>query len=115
MPLDTPTLTAEEQTWLEAYQQALDDQFPGLIKNFVIFGSKARGSSHQDSDLDILVVIQEGDWKTKKTVAEPGYLLAIGTQVVPSLIVLTHEEWANHKAHQAPFWQTVTRDGITVL
>ena len=115
MTLKNLTLTCEERIWLEAYQKALEAQFADLIKDLIIFGSKARGSSNENSDLDILVVIHEGDWETKKSLAEPGYMLAIGTDVVPSLIVLTAEEWIYHQDYEAPFWQTVTRDGIPVF
>ena len=115
MTLETLTLTREERIWLEAYQKALEAQFVDLIKDIIIFGTKARGSSNEDSDLDVLVVIREGDWETKKSVAEPGYTLAIGTEVVPSLIVLTAEEWIYHQDYEAPFWQTVTRDGIPIF
>ena len=115
MTLETLTLTSEERIWLEAYQEALEARFAGLIKDIIIFGSKARGSSNEDSDLDVLVIIHEGDWKTKKSVAEPGYMLAIGTEVVPSLIVLTAEEWIYHQDYEAPFWQTIRRDGIPVF
>ena len=115
MTLETLTLTREERIWLKAYQKALEAQFTDLIKDLIIFGSKARGSSDEDSDLDVLVVIHEGDWKTKKSVADPGYMLAIGTEVVPSLIVLTAEEWIYHQDNEAPFWQTVTRDGKPVF
>lgn len=115
MTLDTLTLTREERIWLEAYQKALEAQFADLIKDLIIFGSKARGSSNEDSDLDVLIIIYEGNWETKKSVAEPGYMLAIGTEVVPSLIVLTAEEWIYHQDYEAPFWQTVTRDGIPVF
>ena len=115
MTLKNLTLTCEERIWLDAYQKALEARFAGLIKDIIIFGSKARGSSNMDSDLDVLVVIREGDWKTKKSVAEPGYMLAIGTEVVPSLIVLTAEEWIHHQDYEAPFWQTIRRDGIPVF
>ncbi len=115
MTLENLTLTREERIWLEAYQKNLEAQFADLIKDIIIFGSKARGSSNEDSDLDVLVIIHKGDWKTKKSVAEPGYTLAIGTEVVPSLIVLTAEEWLYHQDYEAPFWQTVTRDGIPVF
>lgn len=115
MTLENLTLTREERMWLEAYQKALEAHFANLIKDIIIFGSKARGSSNEDSDLDVLVVIHKGNWKTKKSIAEPGYMLAIGTEVLPSLIVLTAEEWMYHQHYEAPFWQTVTRDGIPVL
>jgi hypothetical protein len=33
---------------------------------------------------------------------------------VPSIIVLTVEEWGRLQKREAPFWQTVTRDGVAV-
>jgi predicted nucleotidyltransferase len=86
-------LTPEEQAWLDAYRQALAQQFPGLVEQIIIFGSKARETATADSDLDLLVVIRDGDWRLKDTVTQPGYLLAIGTDVVPSIMVYTTEEW----------------------
>ena len=108
-------LTREEQNWLEAYRRALTQQFPGLVERLIIFGSKARGTATVDSDLDLLVVIREGDWRLKDAVTQPGYLLAIQTDVVPSIMVYTAEEWEAHRKRQVPFWQTVTRDGVVVL
>jgi predicted nucleotidyltransferase len=107
-------LTAEEQAWLDAYRKALAEDFPDLVEEIVIFGSKARGDAKPDSDLDVLLVIREGPRRFKDAVREPGYLLSIGTDVVPSMIVLTREEWSLLQKREAPFWQTVTRDGVVV-
>jgi predicted nucleotidyltransferase len=107
-------LSPEEQTWLNGYRQALSQQFPGLVQHVMIFGSKARGTATADSDLDLLLVIQDGDWRVKNAVREPGYLLAIGTDVVPSIMVFTVSEWELHRMRQAPFWRTVTRDAVIV-
>ena len=105
-------LTVADRAWLGAYRQALDEQFPGLVEDLVLFGSKARGTATPDSDLDLLVIIREGEWRLKDKVALTGYELEFGTGVVASIIVLTREEWALHRERQAPFWVTVTRDGV---
>jgi predicted nucleotidyltransferase len=107
-------LTREEEWWLEKYRQILTQRFPGLVQQIVIFGSKARGTATADSDLDILLVIREGNWRLKDLVTEPGYELALGTDVVPSIIVCTKEEWEEYQRDKAPFWQTVNRDGVVV-
>ncbi len=107
-------LTPDEQEWLEDYRKALAEQFPNLVEEIVIFGSKARGTARTDSDLDVLVVIRGGDRRLKDAVRRPGYLLSIGTDAVPSMMVLTGEEWKLLQKRQAPFWQTVTRDGVVV-
>ena len=107
-------LTPDEQTWLEAYRLVLDERFSGLVETFLIFGSKARGDAGPDSDIDVLLVIREGDWQVKESVTHPGYELSIGTDVVPSFVVYTKDEWEARRKSQAPFWQTVTRDGVMV-
>lgn len=107
-------LTAEEQAWLDAYRQTVAQQFPGLIKQMIVFGSKARGTGMADSDLDLLVVITDGDWRLKDAVTQPGYLLAIDKEVVPSIMVYTVEEWEQRRSDEAPLWQMVNRDGVVV-
>ena len=107
-------LTPEEQQWLDTYRKILDEQFPDLVEDIIIFGSKARGTATDDSDVDILLIIKEGDWQKKRTITHPGYMSSIETDVVPSFIVLTVDEWELHRKREAPFWRTVTRDGVTV-
>lgn len=107
-------LTHDEQAWLDSYRKALAEEFPNVVEEIVIFGSKARGTAKPDSDLDVLVVIREGDRRLKNAVRRPGYMLSIGTDAVPSMIVLTREEWKLLEKRRAPFWQTVTRDGVVV-
>ena len=48
-------------------------------------------------------MIQQGDWRLKDAVTEAGYLLAIGTDVVPSIIVLTREEWGRLQKRRRRF------------
>lgn len=108
------TLTSEEQAWLQAYRKELERQFPGLVRRIITFGSKARGTATADSDLDILLVIQKGDWRVKDAVAHPGYLLAADSNVVPSILVYTAEEWEQRSREKTPFWQAVNRDGVTL-
>jgi predicted nucleotidyltransferase len=107
-------ITAQEQAWLDAYRQTLAQQFPRLIEQIIIFGSKARGTATADSDLDLLVVIRQGDWRLKDAVTQPGYSLAIDHDVVPSIMVYTIEEWEQRRCDEAPLWQMVNRDGVVV-
>ncbi len=44
-------------TMLQQYRQALLDHFPNDIEQLILFGSQARGDSHEESDIDILVVV----------------------------------------------------------
>jgi predicted nucleotidyltransferase len=109
------TLTPEEQSWLDAYRKALRQQFPGLVQDIIIFGSKARGTARPDSDLDVVLILREGDWRLKDAVSLPGYDLSIGTNVVPSLQIYTAAEWQQLRDRQSVFQEAVERDGISVV
>lgn len=107
-------LTGEDQRWLEGYQKALEEQFPGLVERVIIYGSKARGTDTPDSDLDVLLLIREGDWRLKRALTAPGYELAIGTDVVPSIQVYTLAEWQRMGERRSVFREAVERDGAAV-
>jgi predicted nucleotidyltransferase len=82
------------------------------VEEISIFGSKARGDARADSDLDVLVVIREGDWRFKEALTRPGYDLAIGTEVVPSLHVYTVAEWEHLGKQASAFWEVVERERV---
>jgi predicted nucleotidyltransferase len=62
-------LTTEEQAWLDAYRKALDKKHPGAVREILIYGSKARGQAHAESDLDVLVVLKDNVGALKKRTA----------------------------------------------
>jgi predicted nucleotidyltransferase len=82
------------------------------VEEISIFGSKARGDARADSDLDVWVVIREGDRHVKEAMTRPGYDLAIGTDVVPSLHVYTTTEREQLRAHASMFQEVVERDRV---
>lgn len=107
-------LNSNDRKWLEIYRNVLNRQFQDLIQDIVVFGSKARGNDREDSDLDILVIIKEGDWFVKRKICDPGYELSIGSDLVPSIQVYTLEEWARMKREESIFQEIVEREGISV-
>lgn len=107
-------LTSEELVWLNAYRKALVEQFPDLVDDILIFGSKARGDAGPDSDLDVLIILREGDRNRKRAVRHIGHSLAILSEVVPSIMVYTREEWALRRHGGSPFYGAVVRDGVRV-
>jgi uncharacterized protein len=109
-----PNLASKEQAWLDSYRQALDDSFPALVEQIIIYGSKARGDAGPESDIDVLVILRSGDRISKAKVREIGHLLAVTSEAVPSIMVYTLEEWSARKAGGSPFYQAVTRDGVRV-
>ncbi|MBI4527385.1 MAG: nucleotidyltransferase domain-containing protein, partial [Deltaproteobacteria bacterium] len=96
-------LTKEEQAWLDAYREALNKQHPGAVKEMVIYGSKAKGQAHADSDLDVLLIVKNDAAGLKRDLRWIGYLLAAKTDVLPSILAYTEEEWEKRRRSGSTF------------
>ena len=108
-------LTPDEQAWLDAYRQALQEQHPGVVARMLIYGSKARGDDHPDSDLDVLLVVRNDAAHLKRRLRRIGYELAATSEAVPSLLAYTEDEWESRKKRSVPFQHAVERDAVQVL
>lgn len=107
-------LTVEEQAWLDAYRDALNKQHPEAVKEMVVYGSKARGQAHADSDLDVLLIVKNDAAALKRDLRWIGYLLAAKTDVLPSILAYTEDEWESRRRSGSTFRKAVERDGVRV-
>ncbi|MBI3302222.1 MAG: nucleotidyltransferase domain-containing protein [Deltaproteobacteria bacterium] len=108
-------LTSDEQAWLNAYCKTLTDLHPGTVVRMVIYGSKARGNAHPDSDLDVLLIVKDGAGSLKRELRRIGYVLAATSEVVPSILAYTEEEWESREKSGSSFRQSVERDAVRIL
>jgi predicted nucleotidyltransferase len=67
--LANASLDAGERTLLEGFVERLDARLGDELHGVWLFGSRARGerSSHE-SDVDLLVLVEDGSWKGKMAV-----------------------------------------------
>jgi predicted nucleotidyltransferase len=112
--MEKPRLSSGDQAWLHSYRAAMAARFGQLVRSIIVFGSKARGDATADSDLDLLLVIEEGDWRVKSELADVAYELAVGTDVVPSVKIYTRAEWERLRESGSPFREAITREGLLV-
>lgn len=85
-----------------------------MVLNILMYASKARGDTHEDSDLDILLIIKEGDWWLKREIRDQGYELSVGTDVFSSIQVFTEQEWKRLKQVDSIFQENVENEGLAV-
>ena len=109
------TLEPAEQVWLDEYRHELRTRDPGVVARLVIYGSKARGDAHADSDIDVLLVVNDDAGHLKRPLREIGYDLAAEGYAVPSIFAYTRQEWDELRRRGYPFQQVVEREGVSVL
>src|SRR3990170_5832092 len=90
-------LTQQEQAWLDDYRKAIKEKHPGVVHEMLIYGSKARGQPHADSDLDVLLIVKNDGGRLKRNLRRIGYLLAATLDVLPSILAYTQEEWESRR------------------
>ena len=109
------TLHPEEQTWLDEYRKALMDRQPGAVARMLVYGSKARGNAHEDSDIDVLLIVKNEAADLKRVLRRIGYRLSATSYAVPSIFAYTQEEWEQRRRIGSTFFETVEREAVRVL
>ena len=108
-------LSKAERAWIESYRKALDEKYPDTVHEMLIYGSKARGQAHAESDLDVLLIVNNTAASLKRELRRIGYLLAATTEALPSILAYTQEEWENRKRSGSTFRKAVERDAVRVV
>lgn len=108
-------LTRDDLAWIAEYRRQLSRQFPGLVKQVLIYGSKARGEATPNSDLDVLLVVSDDAADKTREIRRVGYRLDRLCQVGPSILAYTESEWERRRQSRSPLRHAVDRDGVPVL
>lgn len=105
-------LTTAEQHALKRFKAALESLLGDALVSLRLFGSRARAEGTDESDLDVLVVLQEKNRVIcRHIVAEALEVdLAYDTNLAPT--ILSVGEYRQNKEYQTPFYHNVERDSL---
>lgn len=97
----------ENKTIKEVIRRLVDVYHPEEI---YLFGSYAWGHPTDDSDLDLLVVVEKSE---EKIYARPvaGFLALFGLNISKDLIVSTRDEFLKNSADKTSLYFKIKRDG----
>ena len=56
-------MTGAERLALDEYVAALRRHYGSRLVDVFVFGSRARGDARPDSDVDLAVILEDGDWR----------------------------------------------------
>jgi len=79
-----------------------------------LFGSKARGDSDKESDIDVVMVLDNVNWDIEKQVYELCFHIGLEYDVLISPIIYSFEETNDSLTKATPFFMTVEKEGVAL-
>ena len=107
-------LLEKEQRALQRFKEILNRRFGSEIKALRLFGSKARNDARSDSDIDVLVVTRQDDWRLKEEIGKVATLILLEEGIYLSVKVLGEPSYQRLTRLASPFLKNISRDGISL-
>lgn len=108
----------DEARWLRLFREALTADYSDVVKKALVFGSKARGDSGIESDIDVMVIIKDEAADAGERIAELGDELVQSAhcwKAAPCVLTRTESEWAKGLNWGLAFHEAVEGEGIALL
>ncbi len=105
------TLHPEERAWLDEYREALKRRHGDAVQRLVVYGSKARGDAHDESDIDLLLIVRDDAADLMRPLRRLGYTMAATSAMAPSIQAYTEGEWEALRGLCSPYRAAVEGKG----
>ncbi len=105
-------LTPHEREVLAEFLSRLRERCGDRIAHVWLFGSKVRGDSDEESDVDLLIVAHDGDDTLRKAIGEIAYDLSLEHGVLLCEHVVSTWRFAQMHARQELIYKNVVGEGI---
>jgi uncharacterized protein len=105
-------LKPHERRALTALVDVLRKRFRSIIHHVMLFGSKARGDSDPESDIDLLIVVDEYSWALEKEIGRFATETDYEYKVVLSDHIVSNIRFEEMAARREPFYCNLEREGI---
>jgi predicted nucleotidyltransferase len=107
-------LSKAEKEAIEEVKNRLVKKYGDRLLLLKLYGSKARGDSHPDSDIDLLAVVKRDSLKIRDEFFEETYevMSKYDFKFLICLAVMGKHEFEVYKNGNFSFYRNINRDGI---
>lgn len=105
-------LTSQETSAVEEFVRQLYHEYDQHIEQTIFFGSKARGDSRPDSDIDILIIVDEENWTLRNTVSDIASDVSLEYGVLLNPRIIGKRRWERMARHRFGLYENIEREGI---
>ena len=107
-------LASNEQAAITEFTTQIHKLFPGRIHSVTLYGSKARGDSDAESDIDLLAVVDEESNAFRSELWRIASDISLEYNVVLSVRVYAQARWAESRRIRLPLTRSIVADGVPV-
>jgi predicted nucleotidyltransferase len=97
---------------LASYRGRLEEHFGSRLRRLVLFGSAARGEARWDSDVDVLVVLDQTAWRDVAAAVDLAADELSERGVLLSATVLSEDHLADLGRRERRLALDIARDGV---
>ncbi len=109
-------LRPEEAQAVEEFRERLLAALPGqVVRDIILFGSRARGERHDESDVDLMVVSDSPARIPDDVVCDVTNDILLERGIDLSVITFSREEAAHLQELGTPFMRNVAEEGIVIM
>lgn len=114
-PLVINRITKKENDALQAFNQRLLSELGKQVRQVILFGSKARGDSAPDSDIDVLILAEEEGRQLRKTISKISSQIGLDYDVCLGALLIADKRWRQMSIERFSLCRNVERDGILLF
>lgn len=86
-------LTSRDRSALQDFVKYLQQFAPSIVKRIALYGSKARGDSQPDSDIDVLVILDQDNRELRRGILTQAARISLEYDVLLSPRVIGEPRW----------------------
>lgn len=117
-PVDPDRAVAEwsptERKWLAEFVTAVRARHAEVVQDLMVYGLKARGDWHDDSDIGVLVIVADGASERDGALRHFALDVSDMDEAWPSILTRTESEWRQLGEKDSPLRRGIERNGFSV-
>jgi len=108
----TLNLSSKEKTAVRGFLKTVSAIYGEKIQYSALFGSRVRGDSLKDSDIDILLIVIDDHWTFQQAICKISSEIALKYNVTLDVRIISKARWQYYADIQAGQYQNISKEAV---